>query len=63
MSGHSEGWNPVTGRDSAGQRPNYTPYGMSVPAQGQAYIPDVGPAPGYFFTGKSPLFVPTSSCR
>lgn len=53
MSGqHYEGWNPVTGRDSTGQRPSYTPYGMSVPAQGQAYIPDVGPAPGYFFTGK-----------
>ncbi|KAK5995460.1 hypothetical protein PT974_03867 [Cladobotryum mycophilum] len=42
----SGGWNPVTGRDSTGQRPNFAPYGAPMPAQGQAYIPHVG-GPGY----------------
>lgn len=45
----ASGWNPVTGRDPSGGRPNLAPAGAPVPTQGQAYIPHVG-GPGYNIT-------------
>lgn len=44
----SGGWNPMTGRDTAGPaaRPPMAPYGAPLPATGQAYIPHIG-GPGY----------------
>ncbi|KAI9147608.1 hypothetical protein HJFPF1_12637 [Paramyrothecium foliicola] len=42
----SGGWNPVTGRDSAGSRPSFAPYGTPLPGPGQAYIPHFG-GPGH----------------
>ncbi|KAM3549016.1 hypothetical protein MY1884_008929 [Beauveria asiatica] len=51
----SGGWNPVTGRDNHGGRPNFAPQGGGpMPAQGQAYIPHVG-GPGFNF-GMPPPF-------
>lgn len=45
----SGGWNPVTGRDNHGGRPNFAPQGGGpMPSQGQAYIPHTG-GPGYNF--------------
>ncbi|KAJ4125382.1 hypothetical protein NW768_008999 [Fusarium equiseti] len=44
----SGGWNPVSGRDSRGTRPNGAPAGVPIPTQGQPYIPYVG-GPGYNF--------------
>lgn len=44
----SGGWNPITGRDPAGGRPTFAPYGAPTPSQGQAYIPHSG-GPGYNF--------------
>lgn len=42
----SGGWNPVTGRDNQGGRPNFAPHGAPMPSQGQAYIPHAG-GPGF----------------
>ncbi|CEJ94776.1 hypothetical protein VHEMI10288 [[Torrubiella] hemipterigena] len=47
------GWNPVTGRDAAGGRPTFAPYGAPMPSQGQAYIPHAG-GPGYNFGLSNP---------
>ncbi|PTD08658.1 hypothetical protein FCULG_00010898, partial [Fusarium culmorum] len=44
----SGGWNPMSGRDARGTRPNGAPIGAPVPTQGQPYIPHVG-GPGYNF--------------
>lgn len=44
----SGGWNPVTGRDSTGARPNFAPSGAPMPSQGQPYIPHLG-GPGFNF--------------
>ncbi|KAK9442496.1 hypothetical protein VB005_03559 [Metarhizium brunneum] len=44
----SGGWNPVTGRDPSGTRPNHAPYGAPLPSQGQPYIFHSG-GPGYNF--------------
>ncbi|CEI70232.1 unnamed protein product [Fusarium venenatum] len=44
----SGGWNPMSGRDSRGARPNGAPAGAPIPTQGQPYIPHVG-GPGYNF--------------
>lgn len=45
----SGGWNPMSGRDSRGTRPNGAPIGGApIPTQGQPYIPYVG-GPGYNF--------------
>ncbi|KAJ6786160.1 hypothetical protein PWT90_00722 [Aphanocladium album] len=49
----SGGWNPVTGRDNHGGRPNFAPQGAPIPAQGHAYIPHVG-GPGFKFGMASP---------
>ncbi|QPG94049.1 hypothetical protein C2857_004314 [Epichloe festucae Fl1] len=42
------GWNPVTGRDPSGTRPNFAPFGAPVPGQGQPYIYHSG-GPGQNF--------------
>lgn len=44
----TSGWNPITGRDSTGTRPAFSPAGGPLPIQGQAYIPHFG-GPGYNF--------------
>ncbi|KHO00590.1 uncharacterized protein MAM_01368 [Metarhizium album ARSEF 1941] len=46
--GMSGGWNPVTGRDPSGTRPNFAPYGAPAPSQGQPYIFHTG-GPGQNF--------------
>lgn len=44
----SGGWNPVTGRDTSGQRPAFAPYGAPMPGQGQAYVHHAGgPGPNF----------------
>ncbi|KAJ4155576.1 hypothetical protein LMH87_000814 [Akanthomyces muscarius] len=51
----SGGWNPVTGRDNHGGRPNFAPQGGGpMPSQGQAYIPHAG-GPGYNFAAAPPV--------
>ncbi|GAO13521.1 hypothetical protein UVI_02016030 [Ustilaginoidea virens] len=44
----SGGWNPVTGRDPVGTRPNFAPFGAPVPTQGQPYMHHAG-GPGHNF--------------
>ncbi|CCE27159.1 hypothetical protein E4U22_000831 [Claviceps purpurea] len=46
------GWNPVTGRDPSGSRPNFTPYGAPMPGQGQPQIYHTG-GPGYNISGNT----------
>ncbi|KAF4963699.1 hypothetical protein FZEAL_10921, partial [Fusarium zealandicum] len=45
----SGGWNPVTGRDSRGVRPNYAPAGGPVPTQVPQYhgYPSYAGVPAY----------------
>ena len=44
----SGGWNPVTGRDATGTRPEFSPYGAPMHPQGGPYIAHTG-GPGYNF--------------
>jgi hypothetical protein len=53
------GWNPVTGRDPTGSRPDFAPYGTPLPGQGQAYVPHYG-GPGYGM-GPDMGYVPVSN--
>ncbi|KAG5973336.1 hypothetical protein E4U56_005123 [Claviceps arundinis] len=49
------GWNPVTGRDPSGSRPNFTPYGAPMPGQGQPQIYHTG-GPGYNIGGNNTTY-------